>query len=481
MGQVLYPEIADMAAERIKAAITETLQGERPVKAILDAYNPTGTTAHVNFTTSKELRWQTRPDRSHVNWVVCDSDWEAEFARVAESHPSVRAYVKNQGLGLEVPYLSGSTPRKYIPDFIVQIDDGRPDPLNLIVEVKGYRGEDAKDKANTMRSLLGAGRQQPGQVRALGICRVHGGLRDGSRVRQADREGRHMTNPRPSTIEARALMDAICRRIDGEPPSSFTTDAHPFEDAASRDWWFAKDDSMDVSRSRSVAYLTAYSELGGDSFPMMGIPLADGYLRPDRKVMRALAQAGMIEMDGGLFRLTANGRALADGHRTVDPLATALRPGTETDDQTYGGSGEGPNHRALRLWVLHNAERLFPKLQDVAASTEFLLPSADRVDVLVEGKGLRMALEVKSRDSNDADLARGLYQCVKYSAVLRAITLDPQTEVLANLVTESALTHGQETHRGRNPHPRRHAQEHSDGRVRVDHARAGQDADPAGL
>ena len=125
-----------MAAERIKAAITETLKGENQIKAILDAYNPTGTTAFVNFTTSKALRWQTRPDKSHVNWVVCDSDWEAEFARVAESHPRVMSYVKNQGLGLEVPYLHGSTPRKYIPDFIVQIDDGSvtsegmPDPLN---------------------------------------------------------------------------------------------------------------------------------------------------------------------------------------------------------------------------------------------------------------------------------------------------------------------------------------------------------------
>ena len=158
MGQVLYPEIADMAAERIKAAITESLKGENQIKAILDAYNPTGTTAYVNFTTSKALRWQTRADKSHVNWVVCDSDWEAEFARVAEGHPRVLSYVKNQGLGLEVPYLSGSTPRKYLPDFIVQIDDGRRaddgklDPLNLIVEIKGYRGEDAKDKANTMRA-----------------------------------------------------------------------------------------------------------------------------------------------------------------------------------------------------------------------------------------------------------------------------------------------------------------------------------------
>jgi len=151
-AQIAYKVIADMAAERIKAAITETLAKERPVKAILDAYNPTGSTAFVNFTTSKALRWQTDPRKCHVNWVVCDSDWEAEFCRVAEAHPKVRAYVKNQNLGLEVPYLMGSTPRKYLPDFIVQIDDGKDDPLNLIVEIKGYRREDAKEKANTMRA-----------------------------------------------------------------------------------------------------------------------------------------------------------------------------------------------------------------------------------------------------------------------------------------------------------------------------------------
>jgi type III restriction enzyme len=151
-AQLIYQDIADMACERIKAAITMALAGERPVKAILDAYNPTGSTAYVNFTTSKETRWQTDPRKCHINWVVCDSDWEAEFCRVAEAHPRVRAYVKNQNLGLEVPYLMGSTPRKYLPDFIVQVNDGRDDPLNLIVEIKGYRGEDAKEKANTMRA-----------------------------------------------------------------------------------------------------------------------------------------------------------------------------------------------------------------------------------------------------------------------------------------------------------------------------------------
>ena len=151
-AQVIYQEIADMACERIKAAITETLAGEKPIKAILDAYNPTGSTRFVNFTTSKETRWKTDPRKCPINWVVCDSDWDAEFCRVAESHPRVRAYVKNQNLGLEVPYLMAGQRKKYLPDFIVQVDDGQPEPLNLIVEIKGYRGEDAKEKANTLRA-----------------------------------------------------------------------------------------------------------------------------------------------------------------------------------------------------------------------------------------------------------------------------------------------------------------------------------------
>lgn len=151
-AQLLYQQLANMACDRIKTAITEAMVGDRPIKAILDAYNPIGSTTHVNFTTSKETRWQTDPRRCQINWVVCDSDWEAEFCRVAEAHRRVHAYVKNQNLGLEVPYLHGSTQRKYLPDFIVQIDDGRADRLNLIVEIKGYRGEDAKEKASTMKT-----------------------------------------------------------------------------------------------------------------------------------------------------------------------------------------------------------------------------------------------------------------------------------------------------------------------------------------
>ncbi len=151
-AQLMYLELADMACEKITAAITRTHLEERPIRALLDPFTPSGSTKFVNFRTSKESRWRTDARKCHVNWVILDSDWESELCRVVESHPKVRAYVKNHNLGLEVPYKFGSVARTYIPDFIVQIDDGQKDPLNLIVEIKGYRREDAKEKNSTMET-----------------------------------------------------------------------------------------------------------------------------------------------------------------------------------------------------------------------------------------------------------------------------------------------------------------------------------------
>jgi type III restriction enzyme len=151
---LMYQELADMACNRITAGITQALIGNSPIKALLDPYNPVGSTKHVRVNTSRTDRWETSgpPPKCQINWVVLDSDWEAEFCRVAESHPKVVAYVKNHNLGLEVPYRYGSETRKYLPDFIVLVDDGHgpDDLLHLVVEIKGYRREDAKEKKSTM-------------------------------------------------------------------------------------------------------------------------------------------------------------------------------------------------------------------------------------------------------------------------------------------------------------------------------------------
>ncbi len=158
-AQLMYCELADLACQRITKGITaKELEKGRQIKSILDPFNPTGSTEHVRFNTSRpgSDRWETigvhNQPKNQVNWVILDSGWESEFCRVAESHSKVLTYTKNHNLGLEVPYLFGSIHRLYIPDFIVQVDDGcgKDDPLNLIVEIKGYRREDAKEKKSTM-------------------------------------------------------------------------------------------------------------------------------------------------------------------------------------------------------------------------------------------------------------------------------------------------------------------------------------------
>ena len=153
-AQLLFAELAEIACKRITDGIVEQHRETRPITAVLDPYNPEGSTRHVRFTTSKPTRWETDARRCHVDWAVCDSDWEAEFCRVAEAHPQVRVYVKNHNLGLEVPYRFGAERRRYLPDFVVLVDDGRgpDDLLRVVVEVKGYRREDAKEKKATMET-----------------------------------------------------------------------------------------------------------------------------------------------------------------------------------------------------------------------------------------------------------------------------------------------------------------------------------------
>jgi type III restriction enzyme len=152
-AQVLYPMISEMAGERIKSAIVRASVDTGRVRVLLDPFNREGSTRHVNFHTSADC-FATDPAKCHVNYCVLDSDWEGAFCAVVEKNPRVICYVKNHGLGFEVPYAFKGEVRRYRPDFILRIDDGHgpEDPLNLVVEIKGYRGEDAKEKASTMQT-----------------------------------------------------------------------------------------------------------------------------------------------------------------------------------------------------------------------------------------------------------------------------------------------------------------------------------------
>ena len=153
-AQLMMVELADRACEKIVSAVTRPALDRQPVKALLDPYNPIGATREVNFTTSRTQRYATGR-RCHLNWAILDSTWEGEFCRVLDSHPQVFAWVKNRNLGFDVPYRFGGATRRYVPDFIVTLDYGygEDEPLHVVVEVKGMRGEDAKAKKDAMDSF----------------------------------------------------------------------------------------------------------------------------------------------------------------------------------------------------------------------------------------------------------------------------------------------------------------------------------------
>lgn len=151
VGAVLYQGQLARAAEKIDIACTRAGGGR--VVAVLDPYNPSGSTRHVNFITTKDC-WKTgaQPPKSHISHVVEDSRWEVALAQALEGHERVLAYAKNQALGFEIPYLDRGATRRYLPDFIVRLETGA-EPLHLVLEMKGQRDESDKAKAQTARDL----------------------------------------------------------------------------------------------------------------------------------------------------------------------------------------------------------------------------------------------------------------------------------------------------------------------------------------
>ena len=151
---LLWRVNAIKAAERIHRACTPEISGQEIIIPVVDKFTPEGSSFPVDYLTRKDRRFETSPTKCHVNIAVCDSDWEMSFCQFLEDEPSVHAYIRNDGLGFEIPYIYKEEAHVYLPDFIVLIDDGRGkgDLLNLIVEIKGYKDDKAQVKADTAQS-----------------------------------------------------------------------------------------------------------------------------------------------------------------------------------------------------------------------------------------------------------------------------------------------------------------------------------------
>ncbi|NLI12963.1 BPTD_3080 family restriction endonuclease [Pelotomaculum propionicicum] len=90
--------------------------------------------------------------KSHISHVVFDSTWEASEAFELDHNDNVAACVKNDHLGFEILYIYKGVVRKYRPDFLVRLTNGKM----LVLEVKGREDEQSKTKRKFLNEWVQA-------------------------------------------------------------------------------------------------------------------------------------------------------------------------------------------------------------------------------------------------------------------------------------------------------------------------------------
>lgn len=105
----------------------------------------------------------------------------------------------------------------------------------------------------------------------------------------------------------------------------------------------------------------------------------------------------------------------------------------------FGRGGESADHKRFKNLIAQNPSIIGVEKTKYFAETEFILPSTDTIDVLFSNSSERIGVEVKSKISNIDDITRGLFQCVKYAALLDALNLAEKKDLKVRtiLVLES--------------------------------------------
>jgi hypothetical protein len=107
----------------------------------------------------------------------------------------------------------------------------------------------------------------------------------------------------------------------------------------------------------------------------------------------------------------------------------------------FGGPAESDEHRRLKEYVARNPKRFAAPKGCKHGEMEKRLETCDEIDVWFMNPTEEQAIEVKSIRSSDLDLQRGLFQCVKYRALLeaRSCIAKSASKVRTRLVTERRL------------------------------------------
>jgi hypothetical protein len=163
----------------------------------------------------------------------------------------------------------------------------------------------------------------------------------------------------------------------------------------------------------------------GEGTPGMGADEIAHYFFEDNG--RGMKQDREAYMHAAMDAVFAYGRrwdrvAQALGAPVLEPATDVIDEGEVIDlpDIPPKFAPESQEHKALKAWMAAHPEWLDEYGEFGPGRSEHPLSSGDRLDAYFRNGRQRLAVEVKTSHASDNEMKRGVYQCVKYRAVLRA-------------------------------------------------------------
>jgi type III restriction enzyme len=138
----------DRIVQHLLRYVTE--QNAERVEPVFDEEMPIGSTRYMRTWYTTKVCHPTV--RSQISHMVADSAWEQFVANLLESSPIVDSYVKNDHLGFQVHYMWNGAKRRYVPDFLIRLKNGK----TLVLEIKGQVSDQSRAKAGAMRAWVEA-------------------------------------------------------------------------------------------------------------------------------------------------------------------------------------------------------------------------------------------------------------------------------------------------------------------------------------
>lgn len=131
-----------LSIDRIVAHVVTHVQQQNceRLEPVFDSEFPIGSTRLMRTWYSTKPCLDTV--KSQISHVVADSTWEAYTANVLEKRKEVQSFAKNDHLGFNIYYLWRGSKRKFVPDFLIKLANGK----QLVLEIKGEDSEQNRAK-----------------------------------------------------------------------------------------------------------------------------------------------------------------------------------------------------------------------------------------------------------------------------------------------------------------------------------------------